>query len=135
MLLNLAVSHNIVSEVLVKERGKVQQPIYYVNKVLLDIETRYTLAEQLALALVIVDRKLLQDFQSHPIIVFIDQALRLILQKPDVLGRLLKWAIELGKFNIEFKPRLAINAQALADFIAKLTPRPLGPSEMAQARP
>lgn len=79
LLLYLAVFHNIVSEVLVKERGKVQRPIYYVSKVLLDTETRYTLAEQLALTLVIATRKLRQYYQSHPIIVLIDQPLRLIL--------------------------------------------------------
>ncbi|XP_022883892.1 uncharacterized protein LOC111400737 [Olea europaea var. sylvestris] len=53
--------------------------------------------------------------------------LKHILQKPDVSGRLLRWAIELGEFDIEFKPHLSIKAQALADFIAKLTPRPRGP--------
>ncbi|XP_022863641.1 uncharacterized protein LOC111383733, partial [Olea europaea var. sylvestris] len=39
----------------------------------------------------------------------------------------MKWAIELGEFDIEFKPRPSIKAQALADFIAELTPRPRGP--------
>jgi len=28
-----------------------------------------------------------------------------VLQKPDLLGRLVNWAIELGEFNIEFHPR------------------------------
>ncbi|GMH23142.1 hypothetical protein Nepgr_024985 [Nepenthes gracilis] len=44
-----------------------------------------------------------------------------ILQKPDVLGRLVKWAIELGEFDIEFKPKPTIKAQALADFIVETT--------------
>ncbi|XP_022888952.1 uncharacterized protein LOC111404368 [Olea europaea var. sylvestris] len=91
LLLYLAVSQNAVSGVLVKERGRVQQPIYYVSKVLLDAETRYTLAEQLALALVVAIRKLRPYFQSHPIVVLTNQPLRHILQKPDVSGRLLKW--------------------------------------------
>ncbi|XP_022860948.1 uncharacterized protein LOC111381405 [Olea europaea var. sylvestris] len=114
---------NAVSGVLVKEKGRVQQPIYYVSKVLLDAETRYTLAEQLALTLVMAVRKLRPYFQLHPIVVLTNQLLRHILQKPDVSGRLLKWAIELGEFDIEFKPRPAIKAQALADFIAELTLR------------
>lgn len=33
----------------------------------------------------------------------------------------MKWAIELSEFDIEFKLRTAIKAQALADFIVKLT--------------
>lgn len=112
-----------------KEVNKTQQLIYYVSKVLLDAETRYTLAEQLALALVVVARKLRQYFQSHSIVVFTNQPLKHILQKPDVSGRLLKWAIELGEFDFEFKPRPSIKAHALTDFIAELTQRPRGPTE------
>ncbi|XP_022851304.1 uncharacterized protein LOC111373062 [Olea europaea var. sylvestris] len=123
LFLYLAVSQNAVSGVLVEEKGKVQQPIYYVSKVLLDTETRYNLAEQLALALIVTARKLRQYFQSHPIIVLTNQPLKHILQRPDVSGRLLKWAIELGEFDIEFKPRPSIKTQALADFIAELTPK------------
>ncbi|XP_022841838.1 uncharacterized protein LOC111365514 [Olea europaea var. sylvestris] len=73
LFLYLAVSRNAVSGVLVKEKGKVQQPIYYV----------------------ITARKLRQYFQSHPIIVLTNQPLKHILQRPDVSGRLLRWAIEL----------------------------------------
>ncbi|XP_022877090.1 uncharacterized protein LOC111395342 [Olea europaea var. sylvestris] len=90
------------------------------------IKTWYTLVEQLALALVIAARKLRQYFQSRPIVVLTNQPLRHELQKPDVSGRLMKWVIELGEFDIEFKPRLSIKVQALADFIAELTPRPRG---------
>ncbi|XP_022855573.1 uncharacterized protein LOC111376801 [Olea europaea var. sylvestris] len=88
-------------------------------------ETRYTLAEQLVLALLIVAKKLRSYFQSRPIVVLTNKPFKHILQKPDVLGRLLKWAIELDEFDIEFMPRPAIKAQALADFIAELTPRSL----------
>ncbi|XP_022891750.1 uncharacterized protein LOC111406590 [Olea europaea var. sylvestris] len=87
LFLYLVVSRNTVSGVLVKEKGKVQQPIYYVSKVLLDTETRYNLVEQLALALIVTARKLRQYFQSHPIIVLTNQPLKHILQKPDVSGR------------------------------------------------
>ncbi|GFZ19982.1 hypothetical protein Acr_28g0006870 [Actinidia rufa] len=50
-----------------------------------------------------------------------DQPLKQILQRPDTSGRLLKWSIELSKFYIEYKPRIAIKAQALADFIVEST--------------
>ena len=43
---------------------------------------------------------------------------------PDALGRLLKWAIELSLFEIEFQTRLAIKGQALADFITEFSDKP-----------
>ncbi|XP_052197211.1 uncharacterized protein LOC127804391 [Diospyros lotus] len=51
-----------------------------------------------------------------------------ILQKPDTLGRLLKWAIELAQFDLEYKPRTAIKGQALVDFIAEFT----GPAQVGE---
>ena len=45
----------------------------------------------------------------------------MILQKLEVSGRLIKWAIELSEFDIEFIPRTAIKGQAVADFVAEFT--------------
>lgn len=45
LFLYLTVSQNTVNGVLVKEVNKAQQPIYYINKVFLDAETRYRLAK------------------------------------------------------------------------------------------
>lgn len=61
--------------------------------------------------------------------VMTDQPIKQILHCPKTSGRLLKWAIELSEFDIEFKPRTAIKAQALADFIAELTTPPEQPVE------
>ena len=44
-----------------------------------------------------------------------------ILQRPDTSGRLLKWSIELSKFYIDYRPRMAIKGHALADFVAEFT--------------
>jgi hypothetical protein len=46
--------------------------------------------------------------------------LRKILQKPDLSGRLVNWAVELGQFDIEFHPRTAIKGKALADFLVEM---------------
>ncbi|GKV53008.1 hypothetical protein SLEP1_g59558, partial [Rubroshorea leprosula] len=83
---------------------------------------RYLIAEKAALAVVTSARKLRPYFQSHPIIILTDQTLRQILQKPECSGRLIKWAVELGEFEITFQQRSAIRAQALADFIVECTP-------------
>ena len=43
------------------------------------------------------------------------------MNKPEAAGRMVQWAIELSQFDIEYRPRIAIKAQVLADFIAEFT--------------
>ena len=64
-------------------------------------------------------RKLRQYFQASPILVMMDQPIRKSMNKPEAAGRMVQWAIELSQFDIEYHPRTAITAQALADFIAE----------------
>ncbi|GFZ01032.1 hypothetical protein Acr_14g0006670 [Actinidia rufa] len=117
----LSASPTAISAVLVREEDKIQKPIYYVSKTLIGAEVRYPRIEKIAYALMIAARKLRHYFQAHSIIVLTDQPLKQILQRPDTSGRLLKWSIELSEFHIEYKPRTAIKAQALADFIVEST--------------
>ena len=42
-----------------------------------------------------------------------------ILHRPSASGRLTKWVIELSEFDVVYRPRPAIKAQALADFIVE----------------
>ena len=119
LFLYLAVSDRATSSVLVREEEGVQYPIYYTSKALLDAETRYPPLEKLALALVVVARKLRPYFQAFPVLVITNQPLRQTLHKPDASGRLVKWAIELSEFDIDYKPRAAIRAQVMADFVAE----------------
>ena len=81
---------------MVRDEKKVQWPVYYVSKRLLDIETRYLKFEKLALALMVVSRKIRLYFHAHSIEVLIDFPLRHLLQKPEALDRFLKWEIKLG---------------------------------------
>ncbi|XP_075640160.1 uncharacterized protein LOC142611893 [Castanea sativa] len=50
-----------------------------------------------------------------------DQSIRKSMNKPEAAGRMVQWAVELSQFDIEYLPRTAIKAQALADFIAEFT--------------
>ena len=50
-----------------------------------------------------------------------DQPIKKSMSKPEAVGRMVQWAIELSQFDIEYYPRTAIKAQALADFIAEFT--------------
>ncbi|KAK0607172.1 hypothetical protein LWI29_010695 [Acer saccharum] len=71
--------------------------------------------------LITAARKLMPYFQAHKIRVHTNCPLKLILQKPEVSGRLTKWAIELSEFDVEYLPRTAIKGQAVADFVAEFT--------------
>ncbi|GJZ81401.1 reverse transcriptase domain-containing protein [Tanacetum coccineum] len=59
-------------------------------------------------------------FEAHPIRVTTDQPIKQILNKPEVSGKLAKYAVELGAYNIMYVPRNAIKGQVLADFINEI---------------
>ncbi|XP_052204113.1 uncharacterized protein LOC127809393 [Diospyros lotus] len=117
----LAASDEAVSSILVREEDKVRKPVYYVSKRLAGAEICYTPTEKLAYALVIFAQKLRPYFEAHHVIVLSNQPLRHVLGKSDLSGRMLKWAVELSAFDIDYRPRPAIKAQALADFIVEGT--------------
>ena len=48
--------------------------------------------------------------------------MRQIIHQPDIADRLVNWSIELSEFGLTFEPRRAIKGQALADFVAEMTP-------------
>ncbi|CAA0829416.1 Unknown protein, partial [Striga hermonthica] len=122
LFLYLGVSESAISAVLIREEGLMQSPIYYVSKALHDAELRYPPMEKLTFALVMAARKLRPYFQEHSVTVRTSYPLRQILHRPDTSGRMVKWDIELGQFDIHYQPRTAIKAQALSDFIAEFTP-------------
>ena len=41
--------------------------------------------------------------------------------RPDVAGRMVQRAVELSQFDVDYRPRMAIKAQALVDFVAEFT--------------
>ncbi|XP_016186089.1 uncharacterized protein LOC107627776 [Arachis ipaensis] len=121
LFLYLAVTDETLATVLVREEGKIQQLVYFVSKALQGAELRYSKLEKLAYALLTSSRRLRQYFQRHQIIVRTDQAIRQVLQKPDLAGRMMTWAIELSEYDLQYEPRHAIKAQAMADFLVEVT--------------
>jgi len=43
------------------------------------------------------------------------------MSSPEVVGRMVLWAIELSEFDIQYHSRTAIKGQVVANFIAKFT--------------
>jgi hypothetical protein len=112
----LAVSSLTVSSALIREDKGIQKPVYFTSRALRGAEERYPRIEKLAFALIVSAQKLRPYFQAHAIQVLTEYPLKKVLQKPDLSGRLVNWAVELRQFDIEFHPRMAIKGQALADF-------------------
>ncbi|CAL8993981.1 unnamed protein product [Prunus brigantina] len=118
----LAVSDSAVSSALIREELGAQHPVFYTSKALLDAETRYPKMEKLIFSLVVSVRKLRPYYQAQRIIVITEFPLRSILHSPDASQRLMKWAIELSQYDLLYRPKTAIKAQALADFVVEFTP-------------
>lgn len=125
LLLYVAATDEVVSTVLMVERpsdtGTSQFPIYFVSEILKDVQTRYSMVQKLLCAVVMMSRKLKHYFLAHPIKVVTDRPLRTALHSKDAIGRIARWSVELGEYQVDFVPRKAIKAQALVDFIVEWT--------------
>ena len=84
-------------------------------------EVRYQVLEKVALAVVFSTRRLCYYFQSFTVIVMTDLPIRKVLQKPDVAGKMVRWAVELSEFDIQYEPRGPIKGQVYADFVVELS--------------
>ncbi|GJY58424.1 reverse transcriptase domain-containing protein [Tanacetum coccineum] len=113
----LAASGEAVSGVLMADRRGKQTPVRYVSRTLHEAEKNYTPLEKLALCLLHLSRRLRRYFEAHPIKVITDQPIKQILNKPEASGKLAKYAVELGAYNIAYMPRNAVKGQVLADFL------------------
>ena len=121
LFIYLAVLDVVVSAALFKDcEDRSQRPVFFVSKSLADAETIYTHLEQAALALQMVAKKLRPYFQAYPIVVLTNLPFRSTIHKPDLSGRMTRWAIELSEYGISYKPRLAKKVQVLADFLAEI---------------
>ena len=125
LTLYLVVSDFSTSAVLIRDKDRAQHPVYYCSQVLRGAEERYPRMEKLILALVTATRKLHPYFQAHTIEVPTEYPMKQVLHKPETSGRLMKWALELSKFDIKYKPTTAIKGQVLADFVMEFTPAEL----------
>jgi hypothetical protein len=76
---------------------------------------------KLAYALLLTSCKLSQYVQVHQIEVHTSSTLGEILNNRESTGKIAKWAIELSMYDIVYKPRTAIKAQALRDFVDEWT--------------
>ena len=54
-------------------------------------------------------------------VVMTDTPIRKALQKPDVAGRMVRWAVELLELDVQYEPRGPIKGEVYADFVVELS--------------
>jgi ribonuclease HI len=126
-LLYIYCTTHVVSTVLVVERAEeghaypVQHPVYFISKFLGPSKIRYPQVQKLLYAVLLTARKLRHYFDDHKVIVVTGFLIGDIVYNKEAIGRIAKWACELGANDIEFRPRTAIKPQALVDFKSEWT--------------
>ncbi|KAI5339476.1 hypothetical protein L3X38_018748 [Prunus dulcis] len=125
LMICLLVSNTAVSLVLIQPHDGAEHLVHYVSKALQDAKAQYPDLEKLAFALVVSTKRFQPYFQAHTIHAFTNQPLRDVLQKPETSGKVVKWAIKLGEFDIHYKPRPATKGHVVVDFLSEFTkPQP-----------
>ena len=117
----VAIIERAISAVLLQDQDQVQRPIYFVSKVLQGPEVRYQALEKAALAVVFSARRLRHYFHSFTVLVMTDLPIQKVMKKPDVAGRMVKWAVQLSEYDIKYEPRGSIKGQIFADFVVELS--------------
>jgi len=109
LLLYIEATDRVISTVLVVERDepghvyKVQRPVYFISEVLNESKTRYPQIQMLIYAILITSRKLKHYIDGHRIIVTTSFPLGDILRSKDASGRIIKCAMELCPFSLDFR--------------------------------
>ena len=110
---------HVVSLVLIRIDNDVQRPIYYVSKSLHEAEVCNLPLEKAILAVVHAIHKLPHYFQSHTVVILTQLPLQSLLWSADFTGKIAKWGMILGGFDIKYIPRTSVKGQVLADLVAK----------------
>ena len=95
------------------------------SKSLHEAEDRYLPLEKAIMAVVHAMCKLLHYFQSHTVVVLTQLSLKSLLWNADYTGKIAKWGMILGAFDIKYMLLTFVEGQVLVDLVVEFTETPL----------
>jgi hypothetical protein len=116
LLLYIAATDRVVSTVIMVEHEepghvyKVQRPIYFISEVLNESKVRYPQIQKLIYAILITSRKLKHYFDGYRVVVKTSFPLGDIIRNKDTNGHIIKWAMELCPYSLEFQSHKTIKS-------------------------
>jgi hypothetical protein len=97
-----------------------EKVVFYLNRRMVDKETRYPEIEKLCLYLFFTYTKVHHILLSAEVIIICkSDVIKHMLLAPMLKGRLGKWMFTLSQFDIQYQPVKAVKGQALAVLIAE----------------
>ena len=119
MMLYLTSTPHSIGALLVQEVEEQERPVYYLSRCLHGSELNYSPMEKHCLALVFTTQKLRHYFLAHKLLVVTkSDPIKYLLSRPALSGRIAKWLLLLGEFDISVVQPKAIKSQALSDLLA-----------------
>ncbi|XP_020238928.1 uncharacterized protein LOC109817973 [Cajanus cajan] len=100
------------------DENGIERAIYYISRMLVEAEIRYTPLEKLCLSLYYACTKLKHYIKPYDVFVFCrNNVIKYMLSKPILHSRVGKWALALTEYSLTFVPLKATKGQVIADFL------------------
>jgi hypothetical protein len=105
-----------------KDTKNLDHPIYFANRQLIAAEKNYTTTEREALAMIFAIQKFRHYLLGYPFVFYVDHdALKYLINKPDLSGRLTRWVLLLQEFDFTIVVRPG-KSHGNADHLSRLEP-------------
>nr|KYP40046.1 Retrovirus-related Pol polyprotein from transposon opus [Cajanus cajan] len=100
------------------DENGIERAIYYISRMLVEAEIRYTPLEKLCLSLYYACTKLKHYIKPYDVFVFCqNNVIKYMLSKPIMHSRVGKWALALTEYSLTFVPLKATKGQVIANFL------------------